>query len=114
MFHRFLLVITCFLCVYFFASNNTHKVNSVRNINGVKSIEAIHIITKYDNKNKTLPTGQDLSTNILVDLESVKLKLKNKTRFKIVEFEDENDDFSKTDVVTINVLEYDAENRVEK
>lgn len=54
MFNRFLLVITCFLCIYFFASNNTHKVNSVRNINGVKSIEAIHIITKYDNKNKTL------------------------------------------------------------
>ena len=44
----------------------------------------------------------------------MKMKLKNKTRFKIVEFEDENDDFSKTDVVTINVLEYDAENRVEK
>ena len=89
---------------------NFLKINLKENTNAI----SFSNIVFYDNKNKTLPTGQDLSTNILVDLESVKLKLKNKTRFKIVEFEDENDDFSKTDVVTINVLEYDAENRVEK
>ena len=45
----------------------------------------------YDNQNKTLPEGQDLSTKILVDTTKLKLNLKNKTNFKIVEFENEKD-----------------------
>lgn len=89
---------------------NFLKINLKENSNAI----SFSNIVFYDNKNKTLPVGQDLSTNILVDLESIKLKQKNKTRFKMVEFEDEKDDFSKTNIITINVLEYDAENRVEK
>lgn len=41
--------------LFFFSDNgNTYKKNVVNNINGVKSIEATHIITKYDNRNQTL------------------------------------------------------------
>ncbi len=51
---RFLFVICVFcFCLYFLSPTN-NKMNSISNINGVKSIEAIHIITKYDNRNHTL------------------------------------------------------------
>ena len=48
------------------------------------------------------------------------MNLKNKTSFKIVEFEDEKDDFSEINIKTITVFEYDteikkqAENKIEK
>ena len=63
----------------------------------------------YDNQNKTLPIGQDLSTKILVDTAKLELKPKNKTNFKIVEFENEKDDFSKVNIKTITVFEFDSE-----
>ena len=62
----------------------------------------------YDNQNKTLPIGQDLSTKILVDMTKLFLTLKENTSFKIVEFENEKDDFSKIVIKTINVFEYDT------
>jgi 3D (Asp-Asp-Asp) domain-containing protein len=52
--NRVLLVAAVFFFCYLFASSTEHKTNTVTNMNGVKSIEAIHIITKYDNRNKTL------------------------------------------------------------
>lgn len=51
---RFFLVIFMFGLGYFMFSNNTPQVNSIRNINLVKSIEAINIINRYDNRNQTL------------------------------------------------------------
>ena len=62
----------------------------------------------YDNQNKTLPIGQDISSKILVDLSKVDLKLINRTSFKMTEIEDEKDDFSKVNVKTFQVLEYDV------
>ena len=62
----------------------------------------------YDNQNKTLPVGQDLSTKILVDISKLQLDLKNKTSFKMVEFENEKDDFSEINIKTVTVFEYDA------
>ena len=62
----------------------------------------------YENQNKTLPIGQDISTKILVDLSNVELKINNRQTFKITEIEDEKDDFSKVNVKTINVFEYDV------
>lgn len=55
-----------------------------------------------------MPIGQDVSTQILVDLSKVELKLNNRTSFKIAEIENEKDDFSKVNVKTIQVFEYDA------
>ena len=62
----------------------------------------------YDNQNKTLPVGQDLSTKILVDISKLQLDLKSKTSFKMVEFENEKDDFSEINIKTVTVFEYDA------
>lgn len=45
--------------VVLFSSNGiTHKSNMINNTNGVKSIEATQIITKYDNRNQTLNVRQ--------------------------------------------------------
>lgn len=52
--HRFLFVITIFSFAYIIVSSTEHQTNSVSNMNGVKSIEAFQIITKYDNRNQTL------------------------------------------------------------
>ena len=63
----------------------------------------------YDNQNKTLPVGQDLSTKMLVDVSNLVLKLKNKNTFKIAELEDEKDEFSKVKVKTVTVFEFDVD-----
>lgn len=63
----------------------------------------------YDNQNKTLPIGQDLSTKMLVDVSNLVLKLKSKNTFKLAELEDEKDDFSKINVKTVTVFEFDVD-----
>ena len=55
-----------------------------------------------------MPEGQDLSTNILIDITKLDLELTNKTKFKITEAEDNKDDFSPINIKTINVFEFDA------
>ena len=83
---------------------NLYKINVKRGMNGISYTNSIY----YDNQNKTLPVGQDISTKILVDLSKVDLKLINKTSFKMTEIEDEKDDFSKVTVKTFHVFEYDV------
>ena len=84
---------------------NFYKINLNEGTNAVSFTNCIF----YDNQNKTLPVGQDLSTKMLVDISKLNLKLKNKSKFKVVEFEDEHDDFSKIEIKTINVFEFDTE-----
>ena len=84
---------------------NFYKINLKEGTNAVSYTNCIF----YDNQNKTLPVGQDLSTKILVDISKLNLTLKNKSKFKIVQFEDEHDDFSKIEIKTINVFEFDTE-----
>lgn len=84
---------------------NFYKINLKEGTNAISYTNCIF----YDNQNKTLPVGQDLSTKILVDTTKLNLNLKNKTNFKIVEFENEKDDFSKVNVKTITVFEFDSE-----
>ena len=62
----------------------------------------------YDNQNKTLPIGQDLSTKILVDVSKLDMKLKGKSSFKMVDFEKDNEDFSTIKIKTITVFEYEG------
>ena len=68
-----------------------YKINLKKGINSISYTNSIF----YDNQNKTLPLGQDLSTNILIDISRLKLKLRKKTTFKILNYENEKDDFSK-------------------
>ena len=84
---------------------NFYKLNLLEGTNAISYTNCIF----FDNQNKTLPVGQDLSTNILIDVSKLDLKLVNKTKFKILKFENENDDFSKTEIKTINVFEFDTE-----
>lgn len=82
-----------------------YKFNLKEGTNGIAYTNSIF----YDNQNKTLPVGQDLSSKILIDVNKLNLLLKNKTTFKIVEFEDNKNDFSKTNIKTVYVYEYDTE-----
>ena len=73
---------------------------------------SIHTTCFYDNQNKTLPIGQDLSTKILVDTQKLELKLPLLTNFNIIKFENEKDDFSEIKIKKVKVLEYDLEEEV--
>ena len=82
---------------------NFYKLNLKKEFNAISFTNIIF----YDNQNRTLPVGQDLSTKMMVDLTKLKLELKSKYSFKMIEFEDEKDDFSEINIRTITVLEYD-------
>ena len=84
---------------------NLYKINLSEGVNAISYTNCIF----FDNQNKTLPVGQDISTKILVDISKLNLTLKNKTDFKIVKFENENDDFSKIEIKDIKVFEFDSE-----
>lgn len=81
---------------------NLYKINIKNGINAIMLTNIIY----YNNKNKTLPEGMNLSTNMLVDLSSTELELEKNTSFNIVSFEDKNDELSLFDVKNINVYEY--------
>lgn len=51
---RFFMVIAFFCLFYVIFSKVNYNTNTVHNMNGVKSIEAIHIITKYDSRNQAV------------------------------------------------------------
>ena len=73
---------------------------------GTKGIGFTNIIF-YDNKNKTLPLGMDLSTKMIVDTAKLHLKLIRKHIFNVAKFEDEDDDFSKFGIKKVTLLEYE-------
>ena len=81
---------------------NLYKINIKNGINAIMFTNIIY----YNNKNKTLPEGMNLSTNILVDLSNTELELEKNTSFNIVSFEDKNDELSLFDIKNINVYEY--------
>ncbi len=86
------------------ANINFYKVNVKKGTNGISFTNCIF----YDNQNKTLPVGQDLSTRILVDISKLKLELKKKFSFKIADYEKEKDEFSGVIIKTVNVFEYEG------
>ena len=82
---------------------NFYKINLKKGVNGISFTNCIF----YDNQNKTLPVGQDLSSKILVDISKFDMKLKNRFTFKILDLGKEDDDFASTTIKTVNVFEYD-------
>ena len=83
---------------------NFYKINLKQGANAISFTNCIF----YDNQNKTLPIGQNLSTRILVDISKLNMELKSKTSFKIIDIENEEDDFSPIIVKNIQVFEYDT------
>jgi len=82
---------------------NLYKINLKE---GTKGIGFTNIIF-YDNQNKTLPVGMDLSTKMIVDTTKLHLKLLNKKNFKVMNFNNENDDFSDITIKDVSVFEYE-------
>ena len=81
---------------------NLYKINIEKGANIIAYTNGIF----YDNQNKTLPIGMDLSTKVLLDSSKIaELNLKHVKTFKIVTYEEENNELSKTKVKTINVFE---------
>lgn len=83
---------------------NFYKIHLKQGSNAVSFTNCIF----YDNQNKTLPIGQDLSTKILVDVSNLNMELKEKSTFKMVDFEKDNEDFSTIKIKTITVFEYEV------
>ena len=83
---------------------NFYKIHLKQGSNAISFTNCIF----YDNQNKTLPIGQDLSTKILVDVTKLNLELKEKSSFKIVDFEEEKEDFSGIKIKTVTVFEYEG------
>lgn len=81
---------------------NLYKLNVKE---GTKGIGFTNIIF-YDNQNKTLPVGMDLSTKMIIDMTKLHLKLLNNMSFNILCIKDENDDFSDVSIKEVNVFEY--------
>ena len=84
------------------AKINFYKIKLKQGVKGISFTNCIF----YDNQNKTLPIGQDLSTKMLVDLDKLNRELVKKTSFKMVNVEDEKDDFTAITIKTIHVFEY--------
>ena len=82
---------------------NLYKINLKKGINVISYTNIIF----YDNQNKTLPVGQDLSTKILIDMSKIELKEESQKQFHMVDFEEKGNDFSKISVKTVNVSEYE-------
>ena len=59
----------------------------------------------FDNKNMTLPLGMNLSTNILIDLSKLDIEEKKSRELNKLQFEDDEDDFSKIIIKNINLNE---------
>lgn len=82
---------------------NLYKINVKE---GTKGIAFTNIIF-YDNQNKTLPIGMNLSTKILINTARIHLRLVNQKTFKVMSFSDDYDDFSNINVKDVEVFEYD-------
>lgn len=82
-----------------------YKLNLKTKLNGIPFTNIIF----YDNQNKTLPIGMDLSSRILIEVKQEELKNENIFKFNLINFENEKDEFSKIEIKTVNVFEYDIE-----
>ncbi len=80
---------------------NLYKINLKKGENIIGFTNCIF----YDNQNKTLPVGMDLSTRVMVDISKIDLNIKKARIFSIASLENEEDVFS--DVVVKKVTVYE-------
>ena len=84
-----------------------YKINLERNENAIAYTNSVY----YDNKNKTLPLGMDVSTNILFDISQAKLKKENKLNFRIIVMqEDGTPSIKMVNVAEFSVVKDDSSN----
>lgn len=82
---------------------NVYKINLKENM----PILAFTNIAYFENNNKTLPLGMNVSENILIDNNLINLDLKEKQELKLVTYKDLSDELSDVVIKTINIEEYD-------
>ena len=88
--------------------SSENKINFYKlNLNKDANIIAYTNIIFYDNQNKTLPLGMNISSKILTDVSKLKIELKSKKEIKIVSFDDKTD-FSNIKIKNITIWEYDC------
>lgn len=81
---------------------NLYRINVKKEANIIAYTNSVF----YDNQNKTLPIGMDLSTKVLLDSSKIEnLSSKPIKTFKVVTYEDDKNELSKIKVKTINVFE---------
>ena len=73
---------------------------------GTKGIGFTNIIF-YDNQNKTLPVGMDLSTKMIIDTSKLHLRMLDQKSFNIMSFDNEQDDFSDFEIKKVTVFDYE-------
>ena len=79
---------------------NLYKIKVNEGTNGIGLTNIVY----FNNKNRTLPVGMDLSTKVLIDISNVELKVLSKKTFRICKM-DEYDDFADIDVKKVNLIE---------
>lgn len=82
---------------------NLYKLNVKE---GTKGVGFTNIIF-YDNKNRTLPVGMDLSTKMIINTSDLELNLVKQKSFKKLDFINDKDDFTDIKIRNINVYEYE-------
>ena len=85
------------------AETNIYKINIKENI----PVIFYSNIMYYDNLNKTLPLGMDISTKVLIDLSKFEMKLVARKDFNINVLKDE---FT-NEIKLIHVYEYNIEKK---
>ena len=80
---------------------NFYKLNLDKGSNAISLTNSVF----YDNQNKTLPLGQDISTRILVDMNKIEAQSQMQTQFNILKYADSSNDFSEIKIISVNVEE---------
>lgn len=88
-------------------TENTNKLNLYKiNLKENTPILAFTNIAYFENNNKTLPLGMNVSESILINNKLIQLELKEEKEIKIVSYKNEEDPTSDIKVKTIKVEEY--------
>ncbi len=82
---------------------NLYKINLKENT----PILAFTNIAYFENNNKTLPLGMNVSEDILIDNNLIDLELKEKQELRLVTYENLNDELSDIIIKTMKIEEYD-------
>ena len=82
---------------------NLYKINLKQNT----KVLALTNIAYFENNNKTLPLGMNISESILLNNNLMELELKAKQDIKVVTYKNPEDQLSDIEVKTIKVEEYD-------
>lgn len=82
---------------------NMYKINLKENT----QILGFTNIAYFENNNRTLPLGMNVSESVLIDNNLIELELKEKQELKIVTYKDFNDELSDIIIKTIKIEEYE-------